>query len=611
MRYSLLSFPLAAPLLASAAPARLYGKRAASDVLVFKFADVLEQLENSFYTQAIAKFQDADFTAAGFSSSQVPAQQFQNIQSDEASHSQMLQNALKSFGETPITGCNFDFSSALADVSNMAATARVVENLGVSAYLGGATLLTDPVLLDIAGSILSVEARHQTILNVLSSIGTAIPAAYDIAFTPSEVLAVASPFISGCNIPTSANTPLSVTNNGTVAPGTLLTFQASTINGTIPEDMLVGGNATSTPLPLSQCVVPNDVNGPVALFITSDGQPLINNVRDRAQDKIVAGPTVAFIDTKPDFLNEVVRPTNSTSGSQPSTSTITISPAQASSIVAGASMAGSSPAASSSSSALSSSSGPNFTTGPSVDGSIIINGWNIPSNASLSSGPNPTNSSSASANATSAGGTSTTDSAVPLVTSSSSSSTISAQVPAAIVNSGAPPTSSSAAAVVASSGIFQTGSPAAVVVVNSGASPTGSSAVAVATSSSTSSSSGGPNQASSVVAGIGGASTTSSDLAASPSSSTPSSSSPNPTTGPSADESIIVNGWNTPSNVSLSSDPNLINGAPIGGNVASTSASATGSVAVAATSSSLSVSSFSSGPSADGSIVINGWSSSS
>ena len=51
----------------------------------------------------------------------------------------------------------------------MAATARVVEAVGVGAYLGGATLITDPVLLDSAGSILTVEARHQTILNILRS----------------------------------------------------------------------------------------------------------------------------------------------------------------------------------------------------------------------------------------------------------------------------------------------------------------------------------------------------------------------------------------------------------------------------------------------------------
>ncbi|KAG6831898.1 hypothetical protein H0H87_003549 [Tephrocybe sp. NHM501043] len=387
MRYSSALFALAAPLLASAAPARFYGKRAASDVLVFKFADVLEQLEAGFYSQAIAKFQDSDFTSAGFTSSQIAVEQFQGIQADEATHSQVLQAALKSFGETPITGCQFDFSSALTDVSTMAATARVVENVGVAAYLGGATLLTDPVLLTSAGSILTVEARHQTILNVLSSSGTAIPAAFDMALTPGEVLAVAAPFIKGgCDIPIPANTPLGLTNTGTVAPGTLLTFQATSMNGTIPDSslycqMLVGGASVSIPLPLSQCVVPDGINGPVALFVTSDNQPLVNNVRDRAQNKIVAGPTLAFIDTKPQMLGQIARAgASGTSGAQ-STTTQTISPAEASSIISSAggatatASAGAAVSTTSSTSGASSSGGPDFTTGKSADGKITVNGW--------------------------------------------------------------------------------------------------------------------------------------------------------------------------------------------------------------------------------------------
>jgi hypothetical protein len=82
----------------------------------------------------------------------------------------------------------------------MVSTARVVENVGVGAYLGGATLLNDPVLLDAAASILTVEARHQTILNVLD-LGSAIPQSFDIALAPEEVLAIAGGFVSGCTLP--------------------------------------------------------------------------------------------------------------------------------------------------------------------------------------------------------------------------------------------------------------------------------------------------------------------------------------------------------------------------------------------------------------------------
>lgn len=202
----------------SAAPSRFVRRAAAaSDILVLsellschlndgvkidksnpsEFADVLEQLESQFYKTALAKFQDADFVAAGFPSSQVPIEQLQVIQGDEATHATVLEGVLQSLNEKPISSCKFNFDAALTDVTTMAAVARVVELVGVGAYLGAAPLIQDPVILVAAGSILTVEARHQTILNVLSKNGSAIPSAFDIALTPNEVLALASPFIDG------------------------------------------------------------------------------------------------------------------------------------------------------------------------------------------------------------------------------------------------------------------------------------------------------------------------------------------------------------------------------------------------------------------------------
>ncbi|KAF8966499.1 ferritin-like domain-containing protein [Flammula alnicola] len=401
---SLVALVAAFPLLASAAPARVYGKRAVdvtADVLVFQFADVLEQLEAGFYQQALAKFQDSDFVSAGFSSSQVAIQQFTTIQSDESTHSSVLQAALKANGATPITSCKFNFNSALTDVATMAATARVVESVGVGAYLGGATLLNDPVLLDSAASILTVEARHQTILNVLSSTGTAIPSAFDIALTPSEVLALAGPFFDGaCDLGIPANPGLSINNTGSVGPGTQLSFSSPAITSANDTSkffcqMLIGGQFASIPLPFNNCVVPSGINGPVAIFVTSDGQPLLNNVRDRATTQLVAGPTMAFIDTQPDMLGQLARiPAGGA----------TISPAQESAIIGSASAAtaastaavstasssssgsalaspasgSSSPSSSSTASASSASStpgGPNTFVGPSADGSITVDGW--------------------------------------------------------------------------------------------------------------------------------------------------------------------------------------------------------------------------------------------
>jgi len=329
MRFAASIIALAAPLFVAAAPWKRQDP--ATNLLVLKFADVLEQLESKFYAEALAKFKESDFLTAGFTNAQLAIEQFLSIQTDEATHSVALREGIKALGSTPVDTCTFDFSKVLTDVTTMASVARLVENVGVTAYLGAAHLLSDPILLTAAGSILTVEARHQTILNVLSA-GTAIPQAFDFAFTPSEVLALAGPFISGCDLGVPANPSLAITNTGTVGVGTLLTFSSSAINGSTDGlfcQMLAGGLPFSITLPLSQCVVPDGINGPVALWVTSDIQPLINNPRDRAIDKLVAGPTIAFLDTKPQILGQMAR----TLGGTPPTVTSTITPDQATSVL--------------------------------------------------------------------------------------------------------------------------------------------------------------------------------------------------------------------------------------------------------------------------------------
>ncbi|KAL0569194.1 hypothetical protein V5O48_012778 [Marasmius crinis-equi] len=394
MRYSTL-FALAAPLAVHAAPLsrRQDGNL---DVTILKFADVLEQLESKFYADALAKFQTSDFTNAGFASSDVPIQQFQVIQSDEATHSTVLQSGLAAVGESPVTSCKFKFDSALTDVATMAATARVVEMVGVGAYLGAAPLVTDPVILQAAGSILTVEARHSTVLNLLSGSGTSVPAPFDIALAPSEVLSVAAPFFDGpCDLGVPAFPTLAITNTDTVAPGTKLEFKSDAINGTVPEDslfcqMLLGGAASSIPLPFTDCVVPPDVNGPVAVFVTADGQPLVSNTKDRQTNngKLLAGPALAFIDTQPQLLGQMLRSSGTSGGSQ---TTQTISPEQASKVIEGASATGTASDGASSTTASDGSAPtgsstpvnngvnnggkPNLSTGPSQDGSINVLGW--------------------------------------------------------------------------------------------------------------------------------------------------------------------------------------------------------------------------------------------
>ncbi|KAI0092564.1 ferritin-like domain-containing protein [Irpex rosettiformis] len=425
MRFSAtLASALLAPMLVSAAPVR----RAAnpSDVLVLQFAHVLEQLETQFYQQALKKFVAQDFVDAGFVDPQVAIEQFTIIQNDEATHTSILETTLVSIGAQPITSCTFNFDSVLGSVSQMAPVARVVENLGVAAYLGAAHLVTDPTLLTAAASIATVEARHQTVLNLFNG-GSAIPSAFDLAFSPSEVLAIASPFISGCDLGVPANPTLTVTNTGTVAPGTMLTFQSSAINGTIPTSnltcqMLVGGAPEAIVLPFDQCQVPNGINGPVAIFIVSDQQPVSIDVQI-VLSSVVAGPTIAFIDTIQDSLSSAAikgsgsssssssNSSSSSSAAPPSASSsssdsssasasasaavsssssvTTISPNEASSILASASATAtatdSAAAAASTSTSnnnsqgstsnFASAGGPNLYTGPVSNGTLTVVGW--------------------------------------------------------------------------------------------------------------------------------------------------------------------------------------------------------------------------------------------
>jgi rubrerythrin len=317
------------------------------DLQVLQFAHVLEGLETQFYTQALSKFQTADFTNAGFTNAQVPIEQFTAIAADEKSHTTALESAINALGGQPITSCNFDFSSVLGDVATMSATARAVENVGVSAYLGAAGLITDPNILNAAASIATIEARHQTILNMLND-GTTIPQSFDVPLTPTEVLTIAGGFISGCDLGIAANPTLTVTNTGAVNVGTLLTTSSSAFSGVDPNtltcQMLVGGQATALAFPLSQCVVPPGVNGPVYLFVTSSSQPLANDPLIRDSSDIVAGPTVAFIDSTVQTVSTLVRTPSSNNAPAPNVATNTITPSSATSVASGAAPTSTAPA---------------------------------------------------------------------------------------------------------------------------------------------------------------------------------------------------------------------------------------------------------------------------
>jgi hypothetical protein len=154
-----------------------------------------EHLESAFYAQGFAKFQDSDFTALGLSAAQIKS--LKGVGATEAIHVTTLLSAISGAGTTPVEPCEYNFDAALADAKTMVATARVLEAVGVSAYLGAAPLIQSPDILAAAASIATVEARHQAFIRVASG-AEAVPAPFDVALGPKAVFTLAAAFIKSC-----------------------------------------------------------------------------------------------------------------------------------------------------------------------------------------------------------------------------------------------------------------------------------------------------------------------------------------------------------------------------------------------------------------------------
>jgi hypothetical protein len=137
----------------------------------------------------------ADFTALGLSEAQV--QSLMGVGETEATHVSTLISAIAGAGGQPVEACDYNFDAALASADAMVKTARVLEAVGVSAYLGAAPLVNSSDILAAAGSIVTVEARHQAFIRIAAG-AEPVPAAFDTALGPRAVFTLAAQFINSC-----------------------------------------------------------------------------------------------------------------------------------------------------------------------------------------------------------------------------------------------------------------------------------------------------------------------------------------------------------------------------------------------------------------------------
>lgn len=165
------------------------------DVDVLNYALTLEHLEFAFYRDGVASL---SFGSGPFGES-IDAN-FAMFRDHEAAHVRTLTDVVKQLGGTPVTEATYDFGYG-TDPQKFLATARALENTGVSAYDGAASALTTADLLTAAGTIVAVEARHAAYLDLLSG-QVPFPAPFEQPASRADVLKIAGPFIVGIGTPT-------------------------------------------------------------------------------------------------------------------------------------------------------------------------------------------------------------------------------------------------------------------------------------------------------------------------------------------------------------------------------------------------------------------------
>jgi hypothetical protein len=181
--------------------------------------------------------------------------------------------------------------------------ASVFEGVGVSAYLRAANLITNGDYLTAAGSILTVESRHNAYIR--SSLKESpFPQAFDVPLDFDEVYSLAAAFIVSCpatnpKLPVKAFDPLALGTTGTVKSGDVITILTSgytlaAANGKDPINaafITVTGPFISEATPTNggfSVTVPKGINGQSYLVLTSCSDKVTG-------DTIKAGPLILKI----------------------------------------------------------------------------------------------------------------------------------------------------------------------------------------------------------------------------------------------------------------------------------------------------------------------------
>ena len=157
------------------------------DLEVAQFALLLERLEADFYVRALDEVPFKSSAARNMASTFADGER-QHVDAVE----QLVRQINGRAGRAP----KFDFGEAFASEGNFVTAAVLLEETGVAAYNGSALLIENDHILQIAGQIVQVEARHAARARRQDGRRPA-PRAFDRALTMDQAMNRIRPFIQG------------------------------------------------------------------------------------------------------------------------------------------------------------------------------------------------------------------------------------------------------------------------------------------------------------------------------------------------------------------------------------------------------------------------------
>ena len=159
----------------------------ATDAQVIDFALRIETLEAAFYDEALKQVPDLSHDVRSIA---------KTLAGHEHEHRRVLDETVVQIGIKSSPPPKVQFGDSFASEKTFLATAQLLEDTGVSAYNGAGAMLFSRDLLNVAGSIVQVEARHAAVLRDLRG-EPAADGAFEKPKSPDEVATVIQPFIQG------------------------------------------------------------------------------------------------------------------------------------------------------------------------------------------------------------------------------------------------------------------------------------------------------------------------------------------------------------------------------------------------------------------------------